>query len=199
MNSAPYLRWLSDAQLLSRIRNGGREADQATSHLYIRHRRQVMRSIRRYMSGRPRHAESIEDLLHDAYLVMLDKVASGAEIRQSVAAYWTGIARFLFLNRYRKESRIILVMDPEEEYSGLAPSPEDLYLDREYEERLAAAFACLDPRCQQVLRLWIQRYSMREIAGMMKLSSDAMARKIKHTCFQRWKSLLQIHDPPGNS
>lgn len=150
------------------------------------------------MSGQPRHQESVEDLLHDAYIVMIEKISAGADIQQNVPAFWAGIARFLFLNRHRKESRVILVMDPAEAYAGLAPSPEDLYVDREAEDRLAATFACLDSRCQQILRLWIERYSMLEIAQLMQLSSPAMARKIKHICFQRWKDLLVAQHPPSS-
>jgi RNA polymerase sigma factor (sigma-70 family) len=197
MKRAPFLRWLSDQQLLLQIKNGGHEADQATSLLYIRYRRQVLRSIRRYMSGQPRYAEAGEDILHDAYIVMIEKFACGSGLHQSVPAYWLGIARFLYLNRHRKESRVVLVMDPEEGYGGLAPSPEELYLDREAEERLAATFACLEPKCQQMLRLWIERYSMHEIASLMQLSSESMARKIKHVCFRRWKDLLTTRYPGG--
>src|SRR5690606_36452514 len=153
MKSAPDPRWISDQQLLMRISAGGGDADEATSHSYLRYRRHVTRSLQYYLSGQPRYGESIEDLLQDDFIVLIDKIMAGATIHQTVPAYWIGIARFLFLNRHRKESRVILIMEPDEGYGGLAPSPEELYLDREAESRLAATFARLDTRCQQVLRL----------------------------------------------
>lgn len=190
MSHSPLGWWLTDQHLIARIQQGGADGHQAISLLYMKYRRQVMTSLRKNFSQFPRHNETREDILHDAFLILVQKIETGIMISQSVPAYWAGIARKLLLNQLRKNDRIICVEDPGEYYGQFESSPEDEFILHELEEKLLITFLKLEPRCQRVLELWIQRFTMHEIATMMNLSSDGMARKIKHLCFKKWKELL---------
>ena len=52
-------------------------------------------------------------------------------------------------------------------------------------------FSRLGSRCREILMLWINQYSMAEIAGRMNLSNACMARKIKYECFKKLKELVK--------
>jgi len=91
----------------------------------------------------------------------------------------------------KKDQRIVLVNDVEEKY-GYEDEVHDSILSNEEEnERLETAFSQLGSRCREILLLWINQYTMVEIAGMMHLSNDAMARKIKYECFKKLKDFLK--------
>jgi DNA-directed RNA polymerase specialized sigma24 family protein len=127
---------------------------------------------------------------------MLDKLRHQPPEVRSLGGYWIGIGKKLFLNQLKRDQRTVLVKDLEEHYGYDEDTPESLFFNREEQLRLETAFASLGQRCQEILLLWLNRFSMVEIAQQMGLANDAMARKIKFDCFKKLKELAKTGNNP---
>ena len=128
-------------------------------------------------------------LVHESFSIMVEKIQQDAAVVRSFAGYWIGTAKMLFLNQLKKDERIVLVGDAEEKYGYEAGLQHSIVHDHE-ENKMETAFLKLGPRCREILMLWINQYTMLEIAGLMHLSNASMARKIKYECFKKLKEIV---------
>jgi RNA polymerase sigma factor (sigma-70 family) len=191
MNHLHCNLFLRDEDYIRELKAGGQRADTAISCLYLKYRKRTHSYIRKLASRHEGFRGVPDDLVHDAFIIMLDKLRHDAPMVQSLAGYWIGICKNLFLNQLKKDQRTILVNDAEEKYRYENDTPESLFFDREEQLQLEAAFSALGQRCRDILMLWLNQYSMVEIAQKMNLSNDAMARKIKFECFKKLKELVK--------
>jgi RNA polymerase sigma factor (sigma-70 family) len=183
--------WLPDETLARQIQSGGRDAEIAMQILYRKHRRLILYHIRNMLKSNRALQHVAEDILHDSFLVLMRKIESGRITTRSIAAFWYGIARMMTLHQQQKKAISFSVLEEEtSEYAADNPTPEEAYIDQEARQLLLQCFQQLGDRCQRILLLWINRYSMAEIAQEMHLSGDAMARKIKHNCFKKLKEIV---------
>lgn len=194
MNHLPCPPFNLDEDYIREIRAGGQRAETAIHCLYMRYRKTTYSYLDRLVSRHPAIRGIADDIMHDAFIILVDKIRQGQCEVKSLGGFWIGIGKMIFLNQLKKDERVILVHDMEEQYIAAEEMPESYSLSSPDHERLEAAFYQLEARCRQILLLWIDRYSMVEIARVMNLSSDAMARKIKFHCFRKLKDLLK----PGN-
>jgi len=128
---------------------------------------------------------------------MIEKIQQDTAVVRSLAGYWIGIGKMLFLNQLKKDKRIVLVGDVVEKYGYEVEFQHSLVQDHEENEKMEAAFLKLGPRCREILMLWINQYTMLEIAGMMHLSNVSMARKIKYECFKKLKEIVNSGNISG--
>jgi len=183
--------FLRDEDFVREIRAGGLRADTAISCLYRQYRKRVFSSISRLIKKHPDFKGTADDLVHDAFILMISKIRNEASEIHSLQGFWIGAGNHLFLNQLKRDQKVILVRDAEEIYGLNEVSPETDYMNREKQEQMQSTFAKLGTRCQEILLLWINQYSMVEIAERMNLSNDAMARKIKFECFKKLKDLVK--------
>ena len=73
-------------------------------------------------------------------------------------------------------------------------NPETQLLSDEQKEILDELLSRLGERCKNVLKLWLNGYSMKEIASKLELTSDTMARKIKYKCKNDLMNMLDGKD-----
>lgn len=179
-----------DEELIHLVRQGGDAAEPAIAALYLKYRRRMMIFIHELLHDHPACRSSAQDLLHDSYLLMLHKIEVNDIRYSSLISFWRGVCRHLLRNQVKRDDKIILVDEPDEAYYIGYDTPETRIFDQEEHAAFEHSFDCLGERCKEVLLLWINRYSMHEIAERMGLSSDAMARKIKHDCFKKLKNLV---------
>lgn len=180
------------------IRAGGLVAETAIASLYSRYRRRVYHLLRRIIKRHHDFRGTPEDLVHDSFILMIQKIQFENLNVRSLRGYWLGTAKNLFLNQLKKDERIVGVYESEEKYGLNEDSPEILYLSREKEEQMAYTFSQLGSRCREILLLWINQYTMPEIAEQLNLSTVAMARKLKYGCFKKLKELIKTgYKMPG--
>jgi RNA polymerase sigma factor (sigma-70 family) len=122
---------------------------------------------------------------------MLEKIRNGSESVHSLGGFWIGIGRNLFLNQLKKDQRIILVEDVYDRYGTEDTSREWILQEEEENDQMERAFSRLGEKCREILLLWINRYTMIEIAQHMNLANDNMARKIKYECFKKLKEIVK--------
>jgi DNA-directed RNA polymerase specialized sigma24 family protein len=197
MNHLQCHLFLRDEDYLREIRAGGSRADHAISCLYLKYRKRTFSYMDTLISKHGEFKGLPEDLVHDAFIIMVDKIKQDHLGIHSLAGFWIGIGKKLFLNQLKRDQRIVLVNDVEEKY-GYEAASQDLFLqDQDENEQLEFAFAQLGPRCREILMLWFNQYTMLEIAGKMKLTNVAMARKTKYACFKKLKEFFKKGNTSG--
>lgn len=198
MHHLSYHSYSRDDVFLLEIRAGGHSAETAISDLYTSYRRRVYSTMRRLTTRHHDFRGTPEDLVHDSFLLMIHKIQFENLKPCSLSGFWLGIAKNLFLNQLKKDKRFVWVHESEEKYGLNESTPETIYLHNEDREQMAYTFSQLGPRCREILLLWLNQYSMPEIAGQMNLSTVAMARKLKYGCFKKLKELIKTgYKMPG--
>jgi RNA polymerase sigma factor (sigma-70 family) len=189
---------IRDEIIIQGIISGGAAAEQAMQDLYLAYRKSILGYIANLLRRFPDFRGQPEDLMHDAFIVLVHRIEAGNGQVKSLNAFWMGIARHLLFNQVRKNERILLLREPDETYGLQDASSETRFLQSEERDLLLQTFDQLGNRCKAILLLWIDRYPMHEIAKKMDLSGAPMARKIKHECFKKLKNLvLNGNNRPG--
>ncbi len=191
MNHLHCHHYLRDTDYILGIQSGGPDADRAISCLYLKYRERAYAYMAALISKHAEYKGAAEDLVQDGFIIMIDKIRMDSFQIKSLGGYWIGISKMLFLNQLKKDRRIVYVNEVETFYGFEHLTPESILFEKEAQYKLENAFAQLGPRCKEVLMLWLNQYSMMEIAQKMNLSSDAMARKIKFECFKKLKMLIK--------
>lgn len=180
-----------DEDYLREIKAGGSRADAAIAGLYTQYRQRAFRYTKKLISKNHIFKGTAQDLVHDAFILMMQKMRYEPIYAKSLCSFWLGIIKNLLLNQLKKDERVILVRESEAIYGLNENTPETIYLAVEEQEQMELTFSSLGPRCREILLLWIRHYTMVEIAEQANLTNDAMARKLKHHCFQKLKELIK--------
>ncbi len=167
------------------INRGGVSRNEAVSQLYAQTERIVFATLSRMGLGRM----DIEETANDALIICIDNICNG-KYRQdaSLATYIVGIAKKCALNVLRKNRRKSQLDAPESEEMAL--SPEELLLTREKNRDLRAALDELGSPCNELLLLWANDYSYREILDIMDYANENSAKVQKFKCLKRLISII---------
>lgn len=179
-----------DEELVCLIRSGGPDGDKAIMKVYGLYSRQIRAFIQSYNLKMHEHQTDANDLVHDSFLIMLQKIRKEDNIITSIFSFWIGIARNLWHNEFRKHKRVLLVEEPLASYEGSTDAADKNILDAERAKMLDTCITKCGGRCKEILLMWVAGYNMQEIADQTGLSSPAMARKLKHECFKKLKKQL---------
>src|SRR5688500_20168420 len=102
----------ADEQLILAIQSGGPPADKAIMSLYSQYCNDVRSSIYRIMCNYGHPHSDPGDILHDSFLIMLNKIQLQQVPVTSIYAFWTGIAKYQWMNHLKKMKLIDYVEDP---------------------------------------------------------------------------------------
>jgi RNA polymerase sigma factor (sigma-70 family) len=190
MDQLNYNPFLKDHDFITAIKSGGYAGEQAVMHLYSRYHHSVKSALSDLIKLFPGSKTQSDDIVHDAFILMLHKIQFKSLNVSSLEAFWIGIARYLMHNQVKKNGKITLVEEPEERYGFFEISPEEYFLIAERNQLIDDYLSRFGDRCKQILLLWMSNYTMDEIAEQLHLSGAPMARKIKHSCFKKLKNLI---------
>ncbi len=185
---------MEQEEIIGQIRAGGRGRQQALTTIYQdRSMRKAVFGTIMKMRG---HIQDAEDMYQESLIIMDRNIREGKyEHQGSLTAYLCGIARMCWLNQLRKQKRTDLnEMSADYKFKDQMPGPDHWLMDRERTHLLQTFLGQMDERCIRILRLWQEKTSMREIAELLELSSEMMARKLKYQCTRKLAQL--IHDHP---
>jgi DNA-directed RNA polymerase specialized sigma24 family protein len=140
---------LQDELFIRGIISGGAAAEQAMQDLYLLYRKRVLAYIVSLIRLHPGFKGQPEDLMHDAFIVLVHRVEISDGHIRSLFSFWLGITKHLLLNHMRKDERVILVQEPAEEYFTPEDSNEDKFLESEAAEQLQFTFDQLGNRCRR--------------------------------------------------
>lgn len=183
---------MPDADCIRAIRQGGPQAAPAMSALYKKYKTKTRKELIRLIRQHPVFKGHAEDLMHDAFIIILHKIQTGATVEvHSFCGLWIRVAKNIFLNELRKDERFEVAYEPESAYGLDEKTPEVLFMEDEEKVKMEALFALLGPRCKDILVMWSHRYTMAEIAHEMQLANASMARKLKYDCFKKLKEWVR--------
>ena len=182
---------IQDEAFIDLIRSGGAAAAAARKALYVQHSAWIRASVTHQMHKHTGYRGGADDLVHDSYIVLIRKLEKGYLPTSPLALVWRGISYHLLFNQERKDDKVILVADDHASFDGVTLSPEDNFIENESRETLLGCFSQLPLRCQKLLRMWMDNYTIAEITARLELSNEAMTRKVKYNCFKKIKDLVR--------
>ena len=191
----PHVPIIMDSGIFKAIKSGGSSREQAIKSMYEDNKFRTQLS--KYIAQNQGNEEDTKDIFQEA-LIILDKNLRNGKIDedQNINAYLFKTCKLLWLNSLRKNNKIQLI-DFEENPEELVTN-EDLetYREEGKYKSLQKALTKLNDRCREILVLWSQSYSMKEIMKKSDLKSEAMARKLKHQCLLKLMQIIKS-DPNG--
>jgi|SRR5690606_37689967 RNA polymerase sigma factor (sigma-70 family) len=179
---------------ITQLKAGGHQADVAMSRIYLTYHQQVHGVLRRFINRYPAYRGESGDLVHEAFFRMIFKIRAEDLQVENLLNFWIGIGRGILSNQARRDERTLLVQEQEERYADLSPSPEEVFILAEERDGLQQIFESLGGRCGEVLSLWYNHYSMKEIAEILGYKSEGAARNCKLNCFRKLRVLASGGD-----
>jgi len=113
------------------------------------------------------------------------------ELRHQLGTYLYSIARYAWIAHCKKESKHKSQEIEDHAVSDFIPSIESKIISEERLGILRKGVTLLDEKCKEVMTLWATQLKMREIAVRMGYASEQVARKKKHQCLNKLKSILK--------
>lgn len=176
---------------MTKIRSGKAGRDEVIGILYYD---EVLRNkIRMVINKYGGKTSDFEEVFNTALMQFVKTVIKNKDmvISNTLHSYICGIAKFVWMNKSKKENKI-RTEDIDDQYDiSSDTTPESLLLDQSKIENLNELLEKLGKNCKEVLMYWANGYSMKEIADLMGYKSDNMAKKKKYKCFKELLDFLE--------
>ncbi|MDD3742366.1 MAG: sigma-70 family RNA polymerase sigma factor [Lentimicrobiaceae bacterium] len=141
--------------------------------------------------------EDAEDLFQDALIIIYKKIkVHSLELNSSFHTYFYSVSRYLWLQKLteRKINRVELT--EMENFEVLAESEVSIWHtdDKDKMRLYRHHFFSLNPDCQKVLLMFMEKMSLKQIAEKMGYKSGNYAKTRKYLCKEELKKKI-INDP----
>jgi|GEM_PF-2129281 len=179
-------KYKNEQQLISDIEAGGSRTDKAIEYVYSHYRREVLQFILK--SNRYLIKDDALDIFQDTIVILCRNIQSGKFRKESnIKTYLKGIARNISFRIGQKQySKVQVEVDIDYEpqiEDGI--NPEHQYVGNELSVTIDQLLNSLPGKGAQIIRLWMKRYSMKEIADIMGFKNEQNARNAKKRHLQR--------------
>ena len=180
----------TDEGIVKAILYGGKERDAALEVLYMD--LDCKRKVAKFVKSNRGNDADASDLFHDG-LIIADRNIRQFKFRgeSSLHHYIYSVCKYLWLNKLKKNRRMSYSGEEEKMDKPDFIDPEVIMLDNELKDNISDALDLLGVKCKKVLELWKLNYSMKEIAEMLDIKSEGMARKTKHQCYHKLLKLIE--------
>ncbi len=175
----------NDSEIVSAIKSGGLHRNNAISFIYKNQK--TFSRVKHFISSWKGNSQDAEDIWIESILVLDRKIRNDEYDGGNIYGFVFGISKGLWRNKLKKSNKMDLVEEPALMDSVDENDPEQLFQTNERIAVLKKMLEELGEECQKILNLWKLNYKMKEIAEMLNLSSDNMAKKKKHQCLQKLK------------
>jgi RNA polymerase sigma factor (sigma-70 family) len=144
--------------------------------------------------------EDAEDIFQEALFIVLKKLQDEEfELSSSFLTYLYSISRNLWLQRLKRKRQAYQNQDDLERYlSGRDASVDSHYEEHEKYKLFQEYFDKMSPDCQRLMKLFLSKMSLREIAEEMGYKSEDYAKTKKYLCKESLKKLIEtdprLHD-----
>ncbi len=173
-----WRKYKNESRLIADIEYGGDQANFAIEYLYFCYRKEVVQFLLR--SNKYLIREDALDIFQDTIVVLNRNIRSGKFRRESnLRTYLKGIARniaYRTIQKHYLRNQFEVTFEPS---TDRVDSPEEVYLSDELAQELELLLDKLPGKGAAILRLWMQRYSMKEIAERMGFKNEQSARNAK--------------------
>ena len=162
-----------------------RQRKAAMSQIYLTNRISVLKIL----SSKIYDEEDRKDIVSRAFETAFMKIMKGEFVEQSsIRNYVIGIAKKLVFKHYEKKKRSNLyketiITGPE----VVLTHDEEEYIDKQWVNTMMGQ---LCDKCRQLLRLWMQSYSFKEIAAKLSYKSENSAKVSKFKCMKKLTKIV---------
>jgi len=179
-----------DQQRLDAIINGGSARKKALHEIYSNPL--LHQQVRKWVLSNSGNLDDAKDILHDGMIILDRNIRNDKFILQgTIHHYLISICRLSWMNRMRKQGRTTYKEIPTPAQTSDKGDPEISLMDQEKKKLLDQLLAKMDGQCLKILTLWIQAFSMQEIADRVGLSNANMAKKYRYRCTQKMLRFLR--------
>lgn len=156
-----------------------REREKRFAELY----RDLFPAVAAYVAKRGGTWEEAKDIFQDALIAYYEKSTQGLQLRQGADAYIVGCAKFLWLKKYRENSRRA------ETGTGFAEEPA---AETVSERRLLGFLETAGQKCMELLRaVYYDKLRMDEVATRFGFSGERSATVQKYKCLQKVRETVK--------
>jgi len=178
----------SDKELLVSLKSVDKsERNKALSYIY---KSQYM-SIASYVKRNNGNETDAEDIFQEGLTILYEQVLNESFKKQSaISTYLFAICKNQWSRRLRKASRRNELYGVESDETQTDDLVLDSMIASEEVETLTSLLEDLDCPCKKILILYYyENRSMKEIAGLMNLANDGVAKNKKNRCLNKLRSL----------
>jgi len=179
-------KYKDEQQLISDIEAGGYRTDKAIEYVYTNYRKEVLHFILR--SNKYLIKDDALDIFQDTIVVLCRNIQSGKFRKESnIKTYLKGIARnisFRLAQKHYNKVQVEVDIDYEPQIEADI-NPERQFLSNELTDTIEELLNSLPGKGAQIIRLWMKKYSMKEIADIMGFKNEQNARNAKKRHLQR--------------
>lgn len=181
---------MKDTDILKAILQGGTAEDKALDFIY---------NAAAYRDGAKKIYHTFSniklktwlDIFHDTIIQLVKSIRLGKYNQEnSVLVYFLGIYRNKCREALRQTTGLRATLEiPPEDITDLQ-SPIDTLLSEGLKDLLRQTMQRLDEKCRNLLTLWSEKYSMKEITQQMKLTNERMAITYNARCKKKLIKLI---------
>lgn len=180
---------LTDLEIHKSIKAGGVKRQQAIAALYGE--KQLKHQVIAFVEKNSGNREDGIDIFHEGLITLDENIRKGKyEPRGQLRGYLFSVCRFLWLNRLKKNKRMVYTDDEAQLDNVSYETPESLSLNQEQKDIISVLLGQLGSKCSKILELWKLSYSMEEIATEAGLKNANVARKQRYNCYQRFLKII---------
>jgi len=155
--------------------------------IYEKHHRAIIQLV----ESNSGTLEDAKDVFQEGLMLVYQKAKQpDFKLTSSFFTYFYAVCRNVWSNKRRKKSFGEVTLSEEMTSMVVDDSPEVLEQNEQY-TLYRSKFLELGTDCQQLLSLFMQKVSLKEIAERMGISSVAYAKKKKFKCKERLVKLIQ--------
>jgi len=142
-------------------------------------------------------AEDAEDVFQDAVIIIYNMIIVGQlKLTSSFKTYMYSVCRNLWLQKLNKRKAIF---DRLTDIEGYIDLPKDMLHETSYEETelhrlIQIHFLSLPDDCQKILKMFVKKIPLREIAVTMGFKTENYAKTRKYMCKEELKKRI-ANDP----
>ncbi len=163
-----FMSCASDAQLIRMIQDKGKSREVVFK--YINDVWKIR--AKKILLSKGGDMADIENAIQNAMVIFERKINDGTyKPTGKLEGYFIGICKLQHLSGKQGQSNTDLVADVQDFDHTDYTTPEDLMLSGELREIISRALKMLEPTCQEVLSLFSQHYSHKEIATELDLGN----------------------------
>jgi RNA polymerase sigma factor (sigma-70 family) len=168
------------------------DSDFIVHYLY----REYFPTIRYLILNNSGHDEDAEDVFQEALLVILNRIKEeDFELRSSFLTYLYSVCRNIWLQRLKQDKVTERIKEDLLHFLKTPEVAKEAYIEYELKyDAFVRQFAHLSGDCQKLLKLFLSRMPLREIAVQMGYKSELYAKTKKHNCKEALKKLIE-NDP----
>lgn len=184
----PLILSLSINDIVDRVRSAISERDIVIEELYTNSN--LCNSVYSYVLKNGGDEQEANDVFTFGIMTFIKQCYRPLfELSSSVEAYVFSISKYEWIRLSKRKMKVI--QHEPNIHGEIEVSIENEIINRERFSMLKKVLEDLDEKCRKVLTLWSTNLKMREIAIHMDYKSEGMARKKKHECLTKLKSLIK--------